>query len=144
MSTVLSTSFEMKVPFYDVDSFRLVWHGNYPKYFEIARCQLLDMIAYPYSKMESSGYFYPVIDLQVKYVQPIIFEQDIVVSAALKEWRDKLVINYAIHDRDTGQRLTKAQTTQIAVQMPGNITLFQAPQEMLTAVDTAIKKYSSK
>lgn len=140
MATQLSSRFDMQVPFYDVDTFRIVWHGNYPKYFEIARCQLLELIGFPYSKMEETGYFYPVIDLKVKYVQPIIFEQHIAVSATLRHWQDKLIIDYLIQDRDSGARLTKAQTTQVAVKMPGHVTQFKAPQEFLDTVEVALAK----
>ena len=30
------------VPFHDIDSIGIAWHGHYAKYFEIARCALLD------------------------------------------------------------------------------------------------------
>ncbi len=124
----------MEVPFFDVDSYRIVWHGNYPKYFEIARCQLLEEIGFPYTKMEETGYFFPVIDLQVRYVKPIVFRQQIKVSAMLKDWEHKLVIDYRIHDAQTGEKLTKARTQQVAVLMPGNITQFQSPQELIDKV----------
>ncbi len=124
----------MEVPFFDVDSYRIVWHGNYPKYFEIARCQLLEEIGFPYTKMEETGYFFPVIDLQVRYVKPIVFRQQIKVSAMLKDWEHKLVIDYRIHDAQTGEKLTKARTQQVAVLMPGNITQFQSPQELIDRV----------
>src|SRR5690625_7911324 len=35
---------ELTVTFYDVDSMDIVWHGHYLKYFEDARCCLLDEI----------------------------------------------------------------------------------------------------
>ena len=142
MADRISTEFEMQVPFYDVDTFRIVWHGNYPKYFEIARCQLLDLIGFPYSRMEETGYFYPVIDLQVKYAQPIVFEQKIKVSATLRHWVDKLIVDYQIHDVESGDRLTKAQTTQVAVKMPGHITQFQDPQAFIDQVESALEKLS--
>ena len=34
----------IEVPFHDVDVMRVAWHGHYVKYFEIARCALLDKI----------------------------------------------------------------------------------------------------
>ena len=37
---------EIEVPFYDVDSLNLAWHGHYIKYFEVARCELLSIIKY--------------------------------------------------------------------------------------------------
>lgn len=135
---MLTSSYDMQVPFYDVDSFRIVWHGNYPKYFEVARCQLLELIGYPYTKMEETGYFFPVIDLQVRYVEPIHFEQSIRVSAELVRWEDKLVIDYRIYDLESDRILTKASTTQVAVQMPEQITQFQAPDELIQNVEQAV------
>ena len=132
--STLSASFEMQVPFFDVDSYRIVWHGNYPKYFEIARCKLLDMIEYPYSVMEESGYFFPVIDLKTKYIKPLIFEQNVKVTAELKAWKNKLIIDYLIQDIDSNEIVTKAQTTQVAVLMPEKITQFQSPQLLIDNV----------
>jgi len=44
MSNVfLESRFEFSVPFFDVDSMNIVWHGHYVKYFELARCQLLEL-----------------------------------------------------------------------------------------------------
>lgn len=139
MPKLLSVQFEMEVPFYDVDSFRIVWHGNYPKYFEVARCQLLDKIGFPYKKMEETGYFFPVIDLQVRYLEPLRFEQKITVNAVLKSWENKLVINYLITDSLSGARLTKASTSQVAVLMPEHITQFQSPPELIEKVEQALR-----
>ncbi|GHA14666.1 thioesterase [Arenicella chitinivorans] len=136
---MLRTSFDMEVPFYDVDAYRIVWHGNYPKYFEVARCQLLEAIGYPYEKMEQSGYFFPVIDLHTRYVKPIVFKQKIQVSAMLRDWENKLVIDYVIIDLDTGQRLTKGRTQQVAVLMPDNITQFQSPPELIQHIEAALR-----
>lgn len=133
-------SFDKEVPFYDVDAYRIVWHGNYPKYFEVGRCQLLEEIGYPYQKMEDAGYFFPVIDLRVKYVQPIVFKQHIRIESALKAWENKLVIDYRIYDIDNGETLTKAQTSQVAVKMPEQITQFQSPQPLIDAVEAWIQR----
>lgn len=130
----------MEIPFFDVDSYRIVWHGNYPKYFEIARCQLLEEIGFPYSKMEQTGYFFPVIDLRVRYVKPIVFKQNVKVSATLKDWEHKLVIDYLIHDADNGKKLTKGQSQQVAVLMPDNITQFQSPRELIDQVNAKLGK----
>lgn len=138
MPQSLNTQLRMKVPFYDVDSFRIVWHGNYPKYFEVARCQLLDLIGFPYKKMEETGYFFPVIDLQVRYIQPIEFEQEITVTAMLKSWQTTLVIDYLITDTNTGTRLTRASTTQVAVLMPEQITQYQSPPELVEKITAAL------
>ena len=139
MHNSLETYFDMEVAFFDVDSYRIVWHGNYPKYFEIARCQLLEKIGYSYQKMEESRYFFPVIDLQCRYVKPIIFKQKIRVKATLKNWQHKLDIDYLITDLSSGDKLTKGRTTQVAVLMPDQITQFQSPVELIDAVEKLLR-----
>lgn len=132
MATV---SYDMEIPFYDVDSYRIVWHGNYPKYFEVARCQLLEEIGFAYDKMEQNGFFFPIVDMQVKYVKPIVFKQKVRVSSTLSQWENKLVINYLIHDQQSNEMLTRAQTIQVAVKMPEKITQFQNPPALIKAVE---------
>src|SRR6185437_9998187 len=49
---VLHVDTEVTVPFFDVDSIDVVWHGHYVKYLEIARCALLDRIGHNYAQMK--------------------------------------------------------------------------------------------
>ena len=117
----------IEVPFHDVDVMRVAWHGHYVKYFEIARCALLDKIEYNYPEMEQSGYAWPVIDLRIRYAHPLRFQQKVKVIATLVEWENRLKINYQIDDLVTGQRLTKGNTVQVAVDMSNNEMLFVSP-----------------
>lgn len=117
----------IEIPFHDVDVMRVAWHGHYVKYFEIARCKLLDKMDYNYPQMEDSGYAWPVIDLRVRYAQPLAFQQTIKVIAELVEWENRLKINYLIQDLKTGQRLTKGYTVQVAVDMSNEEMLFVSP-----------------
>jgi len=105
------------VPFHDVDSAGVVWHGHYAKYFEVARCELLDSFDYGYDAMIASGYLWPVIDLHVRYVNAVRFGQRILARARLREWENRLLIDYLITDAASGQRLTKGTTSQVAVDL---------------------------
>lgn len=125
----------MQVAFYDVDSYRVVWHGAYPKYLEIARGELLKKIGFTYDDMEARKLFFPIIDLKIKYVDSMIANQHFIIHANLKEWQHKLVIDYVIVDAETQKIITKAQTSQVAVKMPEKQTLFEAPKELLDAVE---------
>src|SRR3546814_5734138 len=75
----------INVPFHDVDLMEIVWHGHYAKYFEVARCALLEKIAYNYQQMKESGYAWPIIELKTRYIKPATFGQDIVVRARRSE-----------------------------------------------------------
>lgn len=118
----------IEVPFHDVDTMNVVWHGHYLKYFEIARCKLLDQFHYNYNQMLVSGYAWPVIESHVRYAQGIQFEQKIRIRAILKEWENRLKIDYLIFDDATGKRLTKGYTIQVAVEIATREMCFQSPQ----------------
>lgn len=121
----------IEVPFHGVDTMHVVWHGHYLKYFAIARCKLLDQFNYNYNQTRDSGYAWPVIESHVRYVQGIEFEQKIRVRAILKEWENRLKIEYLIFDAASGKKLTKGYTTQVAVQIEKREMCFQSPQILL-------------
>ncbi len=125
----------IEVPFHDVDTMNVVWHGHYLKYFEIARCKLLDQFHYNYNQMRDSGYALPVIESHVRYVQGIEFEQKIRVRAVLKEWENRLKIEYLIFDAVTGRKLTKGFTSQVAVHIEKREMCFQSPQVLLDCLN---------
>ncbi|MCU8013757.1 acyl-CoA thioesterase [Shewanella sp. SM74] len=128
MKSLLTIDMEMQIPFHDVDSMGITWHGNYLRYFEIARCKLLDELGYNYRQMQASNYAWPIIDLQIKYVKASTFEQKITVRAELVEWENRLKINYQIRDVETGARITKGYTIQAAVDMSTQELCFVTPE----------------
>ncbi|AWF83296.1 4-hydroxybenzoyl-CoA thioesterase [Microbulbifer sp. A4B17] len=122
---------ELQIPFHDVDMMEIAWHGHYAKYFEIARCALFDQLEYNYQQMKESGFAWPVIDLRVRYAKPLRFQQWIVIHAEVSEYENRFKINYTITDRDTGVRLTKGHTVQVAVEISSAEMLFASPPILL-------------
>ncbi|KAB0505168.1 MULTISPECIES: acyl-CoA thioesterase [Pseudomonas] len=132
---VLHTDTEILVPFFDVDTMNVVWHGHYVKYLEVARCALLDKIGHNYDAMVASGYAWPVIDLQLRYVRGAVFGQKLNVRASLVEWENRLKISYLISDLATGERLTRACSVQVAVDMSSREMQLASPKVFTDAVE---------
>ncbi len=122
-----SSQVEIDIPFHDVDMLAIAWHGHYAKYFEIARCKLLDSIDYNYPQMCESGYAWPVIDMHIRYIQALNFKQKIIVEARIAEYEYRLKIEYKITDSNTGKRLSKGHTIQVAVELENNEMCFSSP-----------------
>ena len=118
---------ETQVQFYDLDPMEIVWHGNYAKYLELARCALLDKIDYNYAQMKASGYAWPVIDMHIRYLQPAAFGERIKVRAELAEWENRLKLRYLITNAASGLRLTKASTVQVAVDIAARQMCLTSP-----------------
>ena len=110
-----SAEVTIKAQFYDLDPMEVVWHGNYARYLEEARCALLDSIGYNYPQMHESGYLWPIVDMRIKYVRPLRFAQEFTVTATIVEFENRLKIDYRIRDKESGEVLTKASTIQVAV-----------------------------
>ena len=122
-----TTEVELTIPFHDVDMMGVVWHGNYFRYFEIAREALLNQFDYGYRQMKESGYVWPVVDTRVKYRNALTFEQRIRVRATLDEYENRLRINYQIFDAATGKRATTGYTIQVAVEEKSREMCFDSP-----------------
>jgi acyl-CoA thioester hydrolase len=136
---VLHLDTEVLVPFFDVDSMNVVWHGHYIKYLEVARCALLDHIGHNYTQMLESGYAWPVIDIQLRYVRGAVFGQRLIVRASLVEWENRLKINYLISDAKTGERMTRASTIQVAVLIETREMQLASPTVFTDAVARVLK-----
>jgi len=118
---------EMQVQFFDLDPMQIVWHGNYVKYLEVARCALFDKIDYNYEQMRASGYAWPIIDMHLRYAAPAAFGQRLLLRAEIVEWENRLHIEYAITDAASGRRLNRATTTQVAVDIASGEMCFASP-----------------
>jgi len=128
---------EMQVQFFDLDPMEIVWHGRYVKYLEIARGVLLDSIHYNYAQMKASGYVWPVVDLRLRYIAPATFSQRLKLRAEIVEWESRLKIEYLIADAASGRRITRASTTQVAVEIATREMCFVSPRVLLEKLGVA-------
>jgi acyl-CoA thioester hydrolase len=110
----LTASVRVRVPFFDLDPAGVAWHGRYFQYFELARCALLETVGYSYEEMMDSGILWPVADTNVRYLRPLLLNQEVTVTACLREWELRIVVDYRIED-DNGTLFTRARTVQVPV-----------------------------
>jgi acyl-CoA thioester hydrolase len=120
----------LTVSFHDCDPMGVVWHGNYFRFFELAREALLRSVDYSYQEMAASGYVWPVVDTRVKYRQPLRCEDRFTVSASITEYENRLRIDYLIRNAH-GQITTKAHTVQVAVEQVSQSLCFVSPDILL-------------
>jgi len=133
----LTASVEVEVPFHDVDAMNVAWHGHYVKYFELARCALLRRFDYDYPQMQASGYVWPIVECQLKYVRPARYCQRLRVEATLVEFENRIRIAYAIFDAESGERMTKGYTVQVAVDATTRELQFVSPTIVIDNVARA-------
>lgn len=142
-SNQLSAQETIRIPFYDIDMAGIVWHGHYLKYFEVARGILLDGIGYNYPEMIETGVLWPVLDSSIRHVRPLFLDQEILVTASLKEYRLRIVIDYQVLD-EQGAVCAKGRTIQAPVDGKTRQLQFGAPDLLVDRVEACLQKLKKK
>lgn len=124
----------MKVEFYDLDPMNVVWHGNYVKYIEAARCDFFEKIECTYMDMKDAGFVYPVAKMEMKYINPCTFSQTLVIKTILEQLEPSLNFKYIIYDKKTNEKLFSAKTMQICIDIDTRKTLYNAPAILLEKI----------
>jgi acyl-CoA thioester hydrolase len=128
----------LEVPFHDVDMLGIAWHGHYCKYLEIARCALLEQIDYDYLTMDATGFIWPIVDLQLRFVKSAKFGQQLRVLAELVEWEYRMKIKYQITDANTCEVLAKGHTVQAAVNLASGEMEYASPAVFLERLKSKV------
>tara|TARA_B100000900_G_scaffold79343_1_gene63785 strand:- start:290 stop:694 length:405 start_codon:yes stop_codon:yes gene_type:complete len=94
-------SLSIKVRYCETDQMGLVHHGSYINYFEEARIAWISDLGFSYSEMEKSGIILPVSKLNVSYLKPAYFDDNLIVNVELVEMpTSRLIFNYKIKNKD--------------------------------------------
>ena len=125
---LFETETKLTVQFYDLDPLNVVWHGNYVKYLETARCDLLDKLGYDYEDMKRDNVAYPVATMDLKFIKPCVFNQKLRVVTSIEEIEPSLLMKYTIYDDETGEKLFKAKSMQICINKTTNESIYSAPE----------------
>lgn len=125
---LFKTEMKLTVQFYDLDPMNVVWHGNYLKYLESARCDLLKKIGYDYDNMRADGVVYPIAKMDLKYIKPCKFNQVLFVETIVEELEPSLIIKYNIFDEESGEKVFSAKSMQICVDIKTGESIYSAPE----------------
>ena len=134
MAQSASASVTLKVPYYDLDPLQIVWHGNYLKYFDVARRALFGKYgADLHQYREDTRYVFPIVRSTIKHVWPLRFDDEFTCTAVLREARVRVVVDFEIRLIPSGRLCAKGWTEQAAVLLPGMEMAFQIPEEIQNA-----------
>ena len=132
--SLFETECEIKVSFEDLDPMNIVWHGNYIRYMEKARCDLLDKLNYTYMDMVSDNYAYPVAKMNVKYIKPAEFGDVLTIKTEIISIEPSLDIKYTIFNKKTRNKIFEATTLQIGVNIKTKESVYVPPAGLVKAI----------
>lgn len=84
----------------ETDQMGIVHHSNYLRYFEVARLEWLSFLGVSYNAMEQEGVIMPVIEVNLSYKTPALFEDKLIVEVRLDEApKVKMKFSYSIRNQ---------------------------------------------
>lgn len=93
---------EIVVRYAETDMMGIVYHGSYLPWLEIGRTELLREIGMPYAELERLGFRLPVLEVQMNYRRPALYDQRIEIRTTMKERpRVRLRLDYELFHEDT-------------------------------------------
>ena len=134
---IVSSEYELTVSFEDLDPMNVVWHGNYLRYLERARCDLFAKLNYTYMDMKDDGIMYPIAKMKMKYIKPASFGDILKIETAVTSAEPVLEIKYKIYNKKTGEKIFEAETMQIAMDIKARESLFNAPERFIDKLKSA-------
>jgi acyl-CoA thioester hydrolase len=127
------TDVELEVPFHDVDPMRIVWHGHYYKYFELARTKLLRGVGLDAGGLIGKEYELIVTESRCRYVLPLRYADRFRVSAWFRDTSNRLCIDYEITLAESGERATRGRTVIATLDSTGRL-MMATPQPILDQI----------
>lgn len=132
-----SVQVALTVPFHDLDPMQVVWHGNYLKYFDIARCALFDSLGVDlYNFYRETTYLFPVVRTSTKYIRPLRHRDEFFCRATLVEARFKIILDFEIRLASDGKLCARGRGEQVAVRAPEMELEFMIPEGIREALES--------
>ncbi len=105
-----------RVIYGDTDGMGVVYYGNYMRFFEIARNELVRARGGLYRELEAEGFFLPVTDVEARYRQPARYDDVLHLAVRTEELGVARVrFAYRITRATDGALLVTGATTHACV-----------------------------
>jgi acyl-CoA thioester hydrolase len=124
---------EHEVPFHDVDALRVVWHGHYFKYFELARTRLLRSVGLDGGELGGGRFQFVVIDSRCRHGGPLRYGDRMRVSAWFGDLHRRIHIGYEIWNLTLDRRAARGHTMLATLDRAGGL-LLETPPEIVRRI----------
>ena len=113
-----------RVIYGDVDSMKVAYYGNYLRWFEIGRTELIRHLGLPYSEVEAMGFILPVTEAYCKYVKSAQYDEILLIQTGIDFIRKASVrFEYRILNQEN-ELLAQGFTIHACLDREGRIVRF--------------------
>lgn len=75
----------LRVRYGETDQMGFVYYGVYAQYYEVGRVEAMRSLGLSYKEMEEAGILMPVINLNINYKKPALYDDEVRIVTTVKE-----------------------------------------------------------
>lgn len=111
---------QVRVRYCDTDRMGVAHHGSYVAWFEEARTEWMRRRGRSYRQMEDDGLLLQIVDLSVRYLRPIDYDDVVLIGVAVSgRSKAAITLEYQVTRADTGELTTTGMTRLACVSREG-------------------------
>ncbi len=130
--------FRVKVYYSDTDIYGMVWHGNYIRWFEMARVELSREAGLDLKQLMDQDITLPVVEMKTQFKKSAHLDDELTIRTRIKELTSvKIIFAYEVFNPKM-ELLSTAETTLVTLSRSGK--LYRRLPEIL---ENAYRKYLS-
>lgn len=136
---LISAQTTYRIRYSDTDQMGVVYYGNYPRFYEIGRTEMIRDFGYTYKELEESGVYMPIADLTCKYHKSLFYDELITIKTVLNEMpRARMVFHHTIFN-SKNELVHSAEITLVFLSKETNRPV-RAPEYMINALNKMLSK----
>ncbi len=115
---------EISVRFSEVDSMKIVWHGNYLKYFEDGRESFGLRYNLGYLEVYRHNVMIPIVKVNCDFKKPLVYGDELFVETKyIPTEAAKIVFEYVVSRKKDGEIMATGSSTQVFLTPEGELLL---------------------
>jgi acyl-CoA thioester hydrolase len=106
---------KVRVRYAETDRMGYCYYGNFATYFEVGRVEALRSLGVSYKKLEDDGIILPVLDFQIKYFKPALYDEELRIETVIEQVKGaRIFFSYKTYN-EQNELLNQATTTLVFV-----------------------------
>ena len=130
---------EIRVLYSDTDSYGVVWHGAYTKWFEAARVGVVEDLGLKLEELESNNILFPVVEMNIRYKSSAKMNERIIIKTQIAEVKPLSVkFEHKVFEKNTNKLRVVAYTTIVVPDGRTGKMYRRMPEEIYSKFVSAI------
>ena len=112
----------VKIYYKDTDSYGIVWHGAYIKWFEVGRVELSHLAGIDFETLDNKEILLPVVELNCRYKSPARVMDELLITTELKELKQiSITFLHTVRNIKSENLILTATTTVVPTDKNGKL-----------------------